>query len=67
MRLKYMDATVYAKQQPLPLIGDEHYKDGCVGITLTARATMGSLTYSDVVGMIEDLQNIATAMARQQA
>lgn len=59
MQISY---TIYAKQQPLPLVGDEHYPDGYVGITFPATP---SLTYSELHGLIDQLQSIAREMQRK--
>lgn len=64
MRLKHLDATVYAKQQPLPLVGDEHYPDGCAGITFSNRSPFACMSYRDVMELIEDLSTVAEAMKR---
>lgn len=56
MRISY---TVYAKRQPKPLVGDEHYPDGCVGITFPPTP---SLTRTELVEMIAQLQSIANEM-----
>lgn len=57
----HISYTVYTKQQPLPLVGDEHYPDGCVGITFPH---CPSITYSEVQSLIAQLQAIAAEMQR---
>jgi hypothetical protein len=51
--------TIYAKVQPKPLVGDEHYPNGCVGIQI---GPTPSLTLTELNQLISDLQKIAEEM-----
>jgi hypothetical protein len=56
MKVSY---TIYAKPQPKPLVGDEHYPDGCVGLHI---GPTPSITLTELKQLISDLQLIAEKM-----
>lgn len=60
--MKDITYTIYAKQAALPIIGDEHYPDGCVGMTFP---NTPSATRTDVLDLIEQLTKIADKMVRE--
>lgn len=53
-------SRLIAKQQPKPLIGDEHYPDGCVCLSLQKE----SFTYEEVYALVAELDKIAMSMQR---
>lgn len=61
MQTKYFDATIYAKQQPLPLVGDEHYPDGGVGITFKPTPI---LSFTELDSIITHLSELRDSMKR---
>lgn len=60
---RFFKYTVYAKQAPLPHIGDEHYPDGGVGITFKPTP---NLTVSECYQIAKDLIAVAESMKRKE-
>jgi hypothetical protein len=59
MDMKFFEATIFAKVQARPLIGDEIYPQGCVKITFKPQL---SYDVDDLLEMISDLKRLTRDM-----
>lgn len=60
--MKFFTYTIYAKVQPRPLVGDEHFPDGSVGITFQPTP---NVSHANLLKLISDLQQVADEMKRK--
>lgn len=58
-RYRHFSATIYARQQPRPLVGDEHFPNGSVGLQF---GDTGNMSTREMRDLVEDLRKVLAQM-----
>lgn len=58
---KLINVTVYATKARTPLVGTEHYPDGCAGVLVMP--VLGSLTATQALELADDFRKLASLMS----